>query len=66
MLLVLRGEDVAAEGIQLVDPPEAVHCVGGEALLGRAVHVAGGRGGDHQVGGIDWAELYLSTSANSE
>ena len=24
-------------------------------LLRRAVHVAGGRGGDHQVGGIDWA-----------
>ena len=54
MLLVLRGEDVAAEGIVLVDPPEAVHCVGRETLLRRAVHIAGGRGGDHEVGGIDW------------
>ena len=66
MLLVLRGEDVAAEGIVLVDPPEAVHCVGRETLLRRAVHVAGGRGGDHEVGGIDWTQLYLSTPANSE
>ena len=54
MFLVLRGEDVAAEGIELVDPPQAVHCVGGETLLRRAVHVAGGRGGNQQVGGIDW------------
>ena len=65
MLLVLRGEDVAAEGIVLVDPPEAVHCVGRETLLGRAVHVVGGRGSNHQVGGIDWTHLYLSAPANS-
>ena len=66
MLLVLREEDVAAEGIVLVCPPEAVHCVGRETLLRRAVHIAGGRGGDHEVGGIDWTKLYLSTPANSE
>ena len=65
MLLVLREEDVAAEGIVLVDPPEAVHCVGRETLLGRAVHVVGGRGSNHQVGGIDWTHLYLSAPANS-
>ena len=65
MLLVLREEDVAAEGIVLVDPPDAVHRVGGETLLGRAVHVARGRGGDHEVGGIDWTQFYLSTPGNS-